>query len=95
MTDDGADITLSASPSTLAEDDSATSITVTATLHDGTRTEATVVTIGTLAGTATKDTDYTAGTLTSITIPANSSSGTGTSSLPPRTTRWLKATRQS
>ena len=83
LTDDGADITLSASPSTLAEDDSATSITVTATLQDGTRTEATVVTIGTLAGTATKDTDYTAGTLTSITIPANTASGSGSITLNP------------
>ena len=77
-------ITLSASPDTLGEDDAATSITVTATLNgDSTRTEATVVTIGTLAGTATKDTDYSATTLASITIPANTASATGTITITP------------
>ena len=77
-------IALSASPSSLGEDDSATSVTVTATLNGGTtRTTATVVTIGTLAGTATKDTDYTATTLASITIPANTASGTGTLTITP------------
>ena len=87
ITDDDAaptGITLSASPNSLGEDDSATSVTVTATLDgDTTRTEATVVTIGTLAGTATKDTDYTATSLASITIPANTSSGTGTLTITP------------
>ena len=40
-----------ASPNTLGEDDGKTDITVTATLDGGsTRTEATVVTIGTLVG---------------------------------------------
>ena len=78
------DITLSASPSTLGEDDSATSVTVTATLNGGTtRSSATVVTIGTLEGTATKDTDYTATSLASITIPANSSTGTGSLTITP------------
>ena len=48
-----------------------------------TRTSATVVTIGTLAGTATKDTDYTATSLTSITIPATSSSATGSITITP------------
>ena len=77
-------ITLSASPNSLGEDDSATSITVTATLQgDSTRTTPTVVTIGTLAGTATKDTDYTITTLASVTIPANATSGTGTLTLTP------------
>ena len=77
-------ITLSASPNTLGEDDSATSVTVKATLNGGTtRASATVVTIGTLAGTATKDTDYTATSLASITIPANSSSGTGSITITP------------
>ena len=77
-------ITLSANPSTLGEDDAATSITITATLNgDSTRTSATVVTIGTLAGTATKGTDYTATSLATITIPANSTSGTGTFTLTP------------
>ena len=77
-------ITLSANPSTLGEDDSATLITVTAMLDgDSTRTEATVVTIGTLGGTATKDTDYAATTLSSITIAANASSGTATFTVTP------------
>ena len=77
-------ITLSASPNTLGEDDSATSVTVKATLKGGTtRTSATVVTVGTIAGTATKDTDYTITTLASITIPANSTSGSGTVTITP------------
>ena len=77
-------ITLTANPNSLGEDDAATSVTITATLDgDSTRTEATVVTIGTLAGTATKDTDYTVTSLASITIPAKSSSGTGTLTITP------------
>ena len=96
-------ITLSANPSSLGEDDAATTVTVTATLNGGTRTEATVVTIGTLAGTATKDTDYTltitptddsvvegdeiimvpGTTLASITIPANTASGSETLTITP------------
>ena len=76
---------------------------MTATLNGGTRTEATVVTIGTLAGTATKDTDYTltitptddsvvegdeiimvpGTTLASITIPANTASGSETLTITP------------
>ena len=87
ITDDDAaptGITLSASPNILGEDDSATSVTVTATLNGRTtRTSATVVTIGTLAGSATKDTDYTATSLASITIPANSSSATGSITITP------------
>ena len=77
-------ITLSASTNTLGEDDAATSVTVTATLNGGTTLPSdTVVTIGDLSGSATKDTDYTATSLTSITIPANSSSGTGTLTITP------------
>ena len=76
-------ITLSANPSSLGEDDSATSVTVTATLNGSTRASETVVTIGTLAGTATKDTDYTATALASITIPASSTAGTGTLTITP------------
>ena len=68
-------IALSASPSTLGEDDNATSITVTATLQGGTtRNSPTVVTIQTLSGSATKDTDYSATTLANITIPAGAAS---------------------
>ena len=76
-------ITLSANPSTLGEDDSATSITVTATLNGSTLPSDTVVTIGTLSGSATKGTDYTVTTLASITIPANTSTGTGTLTITP------------
>ena len=86
ITDDDAaptGITLSASPNSLGEDDSATSVTVTATMNGSTLPSDTVVTIGTLAGTATKDTDYTATSLASITIPANTSSGTGTLTITP------------
>ncbi len=80
-------ITLSASPSTLGEDDGETEITVTATLDGGsTRPAATVVTIGTLSGTAEAGTgkDYTVNTaLASITIAANATSGTGTLTITP------------
>ena len=77
-------ITLSANPSTLGEDDGKTSITVTAALTGSARTSDTVVTIGTLSGTATSGTDYSVNTaLTSITIPANSTSGTGTLEITP------------
>ena len=82
--DDASGITLSASPSSLGEDDGETSVTVTATLNGSTLPGATVVTIGTLSGGATKDTDYTVGTaLASITIPANTASGTGTMKITP------------
>ena len=87
ITDDDApsDIALSVDTSSIAENDSATTFTVTATLNGGvTRTSATVVTIGTLAGSATEDTDYEVTTsLASITIPPNSSNGTGTITITP------------
>ena len=77
-------IRLTASPSSLGEDDGATSVTVTATLQGGrVRPSATVVTIGTLSGAAIKDTDYTATSLATITIPANSRSGSGTITITP------------
>ena len=76
-------ITLSPSPSSLGEDDAATSLTVTATLNGSTLPNDTVVTISTLAGTATKGTDYTATALASITIPANTGTGTGTLTITP------------
>ena len=78
-------IALSVNPTTLGEDDSATSITVTATLSGSTLPSDTVVTIRALMGTATKGStgDYTATTLASITIPANSSSATGDMTITP------------
>ena len=81
--DDASGIALSATPSTLGEDDAATSVTVTATLNGGTLPSDTVVMIGTLSGGATKDTDYTATALSSITIPANASSGSGSLTITP------------
>ena len=88
ITDDDTDptgITLSAVPNTLGEDDSATIITVTATLNNsGTFAANTVVTLS-RGGTATAGTgnDYTATALDSVTIPANSTSGSGTFTLTP------------
>ena len=58
-------------------------MTVTATLNGGTLPSDTVVTIGTLSGGATEDTDYTATALASITIRANSSTGSGTLKITP------------
>ena len=88
ITDDDAaptGITLSANPNSLGEDDAATGITITATMNGSTLPSDTVVTIGTLEGTATGGTgnDYTASTLASITIPANTESGTGTLTVTP------------
>ena len=78
-------ITLSVNPDSVGEDDGQTNITVKATLVGGsTLSSSTTVTIGALAGTATKDTDYAVNTaLTSITIPANASSGKGTLTITP------------
>ena len=77
------DIELSVSPTSLGESDGATSVTVTATLQGSARSSDTVVTIGALSGTATNSADYTATTLSSITIPANSTTGTGTFTVTP------------
>ena len=49
----------------------------------GTLSSDTVVTIGALGGSATKDTDYTAASLASVTIEADSTSGTGTLTITP------------
>ena len=76
-------ITLSVNPSSVGEDDAKTSFTVTASLGGSTtRPSDTVVTL-TLGGTAGSS-DYTVNTsLGSITIPANSTSATGTLELTP------------
>ena len=80
ITDDDSaatDITLSVSPASLGEADTATDITVTATLEVAginTLTEDTIVTV-TLAGTATQGTDY-AATVANVTITAGATSGT-------------------
>ena len=79
-------ITLSVNPTSLGEDDGQTNVTVTATLDgSSTLTTSTTVTIGALTGTATKDTDYAVNTaLTSITISAGQSSGSGTLTITPK-----------
>ena len=83
--DDPADIALSVNPSSVGEDDGATTFTVTATLNrDNPLTVDTTVTIGSLDGTATENTDYSVTkALVSVTIPANASSGAGTITITP------------
>ena len=82
--DDGAPtgITLTLNPTSVAESDGATNITVTAIL-DGSSTlsQATPVTVS-LSGTATQGTDYTA-TIVNVTINAGASSGAATLSITP------------
>ena len=76
-------VTLTVSPTEVAESASATNITVTARLNGGTRDAATPVAVNVGSGTATSGTDFaTVGNFT-ITIPANSLSHTGTFSLDP------------
>ncbi len=84
ITDDDApsDITLSVNPSTLGEDDEPTLVTVTATLEGGTHHEDIVVTLA-LGGTATEDTDYSATSPGTITISANTASGTASFTVTP------------
>ena len=76
-------VTLTVSPTSLAEDAGATDITVTATLSD-IRSGATTVTLS-LAGTATQGTDYTvSGTLPSISIPSGDTTASVTLVVTPR-----------
>ena len=83
--DDVTGIALSASPASIGEDDNATTVTVTATLGGGgTRTDG-------HGGDHRRpgrvrrpeDTDYTATSLTSVTIPANATSGAATLTITP------------
>ncbi len=75
-------IALSVSPSSLSESATTTDVAVMATLSgSGTLLTSTVVTL-TLGGSAGSS-DYTAGSLTSITIAAGQSSGTGTLAVTP------------
>ncbi len=77
-------ITLAVSPASVAEDDGATTVTVTATL-DGSATlgAATPVRVSVGGGTATSGTDYTAVDAFTVTIPAETASGTGRFTLTP------------
>ena len=87
LTDDEtapAAITLTASPTSVGEDDGATTVTVTATLDgSATRPGATDVTVSVGGGSATSGTDYTAVSDFTVTIPKETASGTGTFTLTP------------
>ena len=76
-------VTLSAAPSSVGEDDGATSVTVTATAASaiGSSREVTVSVGG--SGTATSGTDYTAVSDFIVKIAANATTGTGTFTLTP------------
>ena len=77
-------IALTTAPSSVREDDSATEVTVTATLGGSvTLSGATEVTVSVGGGTATSGTDYTAVDNFTLTIAATESSGTGTFTLTP------------
>ncbi len=76
-------ITLSASPTSVAEDASATSVTVTATAASAISSARTVAVAVGGSGTATSGTDYAAVSNFDITIAANATSGTGTFTLTP------------
>lgn len=90
ITDDDAastTVALSVDPDEVAEDDAATTITVTGTLNAGARTSATDVTVtvgsGSGTGAATSGTDFTAVSDFTLAIPANATSGTETFTLTP------------
>ena len=74
-------ITLSASPTTVAEDAGATDVTVTATLSAARATD-TVVAL-TLGGTAADPADYSATSLASISIPKGETTADGTLTITP------------
>ena len=71
-------IDLSVSPMEVTESSAATTITVTATLIDGSFADARTITFASTDGTATAGTDYTAVPDTILTIPANATSATAT-----------------
>ena len=87
LTDDEtapASITLTTSPTSVGEDDDATTVTVTATLGgSATLLTATAVTVSVGGGSATSGTDYTAVSDFTVTIPKETTSGTGTFTLTP------------
>ena len=78
------DIYLTVNPPAMAEDDEVMTFTVTATLNGEDPATADIPVAIALGGTATEGSDYTVETaLSSITIPANSMSGSGTLVLDP------------
>ena len=72
------EIRLSVNPAEVTESTTATTITVTANLIDGTYAAERNITIASTDGTATAGTDYTAVPDTVLTIPANATSATAT-----------------
>ena len=76
-------ITLSLNPDAVSEGDSATDITVTASLNGSALPAATTVTVTRTGGTATSGTDYPTITAFSVTIDARATSGTATLSFDP------------
>ena len=77
-------IALTTAPISVGEDDSATQVTVTATLGGSvTLASATEVAVSVGGGSATSGTDYTAVTDFTLTIAATESTGTGTFTLTP------------
>ena len=82
--DDGAGITLSASPGSVSEGASGTSVTVTATPDNTSSTARTVtVSVGSTGDPAISGTDYADVSDFTITIAANAANGTGTFTLTP------------
>ena len=78
-------ITLTVNPTSVEEDDAATTVTVTATLDEDARAIGTTVTVavGETGDSATEGTDYTAVSDLTVMIAAGSTSGTGTFTLTP------------
>ena len=87
LTDDEtvpASITLSVSPTSVGEDDDATTVTVTATLGGSVTLDSdTAVTVSVGGGSATLGTDYAAVSNFTVTIPKETASETGTFTLTP------------
>ena len=69
------EIRLSVNPAEVTESSAATTITLTATLIDGSFSAERNITVASTDGTATAGTDYTAVSDTTLTIPANAASG--------------------
>ena len=76
-------VTLAVNPDEIGEESPPTTVTVTATLNDGTRDAATTVTVSVDSGTAIEGTDFGDVEIFEITIPENTLSQTGTFSMSP------------
>ena len=84
ITDDDGTVTLSATPSSVAEDGGVKTVTVTATsAHSYAAAKTITVTVGKTGDSAESGKDYTAVADFTMTLPANSKSGTATFSLTP------------